>query len=75
MACGKHSHFAVEKGQKIECLPIKIRNKEERYMLVVFALGCILINLYKFLYQMKAEIIYFVFRGYNNNGFLSLKSL
>ena len=39
MACGEHGHFAVEKGQKLNFLPINIRNKEGRYMLVVYALG------------------------------------
>ena len=39
MACGEHGHFAVEKGQKLEFLPITIRNKEGRYTLVVYALG------------------------------------
>ena len=50
------------KRGKIEFLPINIRNKEGRYMLVVYALGRIF-DTHKseyFLYQMKAEIIYFV---------------
>ena len=59
------------KRGKIEYLPINIRNKEGRYMLVVYALGRIF-NAHKseyFLYQLNAEIIYFVFRGYKNMSF------
>ena len=33
VSCGEHGHVVVEKG------PINIRNKEGRYMLVVYALG------------------------------------
>ena len=55
------------KGSKNEFVPIIIRNKEGRYMLVVYALNTH--NSEYFLYQMKAELIYFVSRGYKNMSF------
>ena len=65
MACGEHGRFAVEKGQNC-ILPINVRNKEGRYILVVYALRRIF-NTHKSVYisyKMKAEIIYFVSIGY-----------
>ena len=56
---------------KIEVLLINIRNNEGSYILVVYALGRIF-NTHQseyFLYQMKAEIIYFVSRGHKNVSF------
>ena len=58
----------LRKKVKIAFLPVNIRNKEGRNKLVVDALGRFL-NTHdsaSILYQMKAEIIYFVFRGYKN---------
>ena len=68
MACGEHGHFAVEKGQKLnfEFLPINIRNKEGRYMLLVYALGRIF-NAH------KSE--YFFISDENRNNFLCIQRL
>ena len=59
------------KNSIFQFLPINIRNKEGRYVPVVYALRRIL-NTDKseyFVYLMKAEIIYFVSRGYKNLSF------
>ena len=67
---GTYDHFAVERGI-IAILPINIKNKEGKYITVVYALGrisdthesvCIL-------YHIKAKIIYLPSRGYNNMNF------
>ena len=59
------------KRGKNRILALHIRDKEGRHMLVVYALGRIF-NAHKSdysLYQIKAEIIYFVSRGYKNMSF------